>query len=244
MADNLRALAAASSINRRCREAAAVLRVCLAVAFHNLFLVTYASCPDVLSCCSSLAVRIRYKERERSVRDWNAAIPRAHNRRASRELSERTLSTIPTKERCSCKQWRESRLAPRRRRMHGVDDTSVSDPCGMVFTSRVRIYRPRYDDGAASRSTDLGREPRREPPWGASAVSFHIVAISTASRTRCHVPCPRLGFFSADGNCVLVCFRLSPFRISTLVCKSRLCYSVNLLNLQYALCIPVGRPIY
>lgn len=92
-------------------------------------------------------------------------VSRARNRRASREPSERTLSTIPTKERCSCEQWRESRLAPRRRRVHGVDDTSVSDPCGMVFTSRVRIYRPRrYDDGAASSSTDLGREPRREPP--------------------------------------------------------------------------------
>lgn len=47
--------------------------------------------------------------------------------------------------------------------MYGVDDTSESNPRGMLFTLRAKIYRSRYD-GAIYSSKDLEREPRREPP--------------------------------------------------------------------------------
>lgn len=83
--------------------------------------------------------------------------------RTSRKPLERTLPTIPTEERYLREQWRERLDALRGRRVHGVDDTSVPDPRGMLFTLRARIYRLCYD-GVACSLKDLEREPRREPP--------------------------------------------------------------------------------
>lgn len=154
--------------------AVAVSRVCLVIA---LFLVrkSYKRSLEVL-CCLSPVVRFR---------DWTLGITsksrsetEAHGRlardRTSRKPLERTLPTIPTEEQYLREQWRErlDALRGRRQRVHGVDDTSVPDPRGMLFTLRARIYRPCYD-GAAYCLKDLEREPRREPPWDALAVSHH-----------------------------------------------------------------------